>query len=229
MESRLQRIFLIVTTGKRLLRSVAMGLCLCLAAVPVWAAQPDQLELEPLLVREPERRPVDVDALDSEDFEVGVFAGIMNVEDFGSDTVVGIRAAYHVTEDFFVEGVYGETTMGQTSFELLSGGAPLLTDDERDMTYYNVSIGWNVFPGEAFIGGRWAFKGGLYFIAGAGSTEFGGDDRFTINAGVGYRLIATDWLALHLDVRDHYFETDLLGSMEGKHNIEFSGGLTFFF
>ena len=86
-----------------------------------------------------------------------------------------------------------------------------------------------VFPGESFVAGRWAFKGGLYVIAGAGSTEFGGDDRFTINAGVGYRLIATDWLALHIDVRDHYFESDLLGTMEDKHNIEFSGGLTYFF
>ncbi len=219
MESRFQRIFLsIITTG------------LLLTVVPSsWAEQAEQLELEPLLVREPERRPVEVDDLDSEDFEVGVFTGIMNVEDFGSDTVTGIRAAYHVSEDFFVEAVYGKTTLGETSFERLSGGLPLLTDEERDMSYYNVSVGWNLFPGESFIGGRWAFKGGLYLIAGAGSTEFGGDDRFTINAGVGYRLIATDWLAFHVDVRDHYFESDLLGTMEGKHNIEFSGGLTVFF
>ncbi len=215
MESRFQRIFLIFL--------VAM------TAYPAWGAQPEELELEPLVVREPERREVDVDELDSEDFEIGAFGGVMNIEDFGSDTVTGIRAAYHVTEDFFVEGVYGQTTMGQTSFELLSGGAPLLTDEERDLTYYNVSLGWNIFPGEAFVGGRWAFKGSLYVIAGAGSTEFGGDDIFTINAGVGYRFIATDWLAFHVDVRDHFFESDLLGTMENKHNVEFSGGLTIFF
>jgi outer membrane beta-barrel protein len=222
MESRFQHIFL---------NMVRLSLVLVVFGAPSGfaATNPDELDLEPLVVREPERREVDVDALDRENVEFGVFAGIMNVEDFGSDTVTGVRAAYHVTEDFFVEGVYGQTTIGQTSFELLSGGSPLLTDEERDLTYYNVSIGWNVFPGESFVAGRWAFKGGLYMIAGAGSTEFGGDDRFTINAGVGYRLIATDWLALHIDVRDHYFESDLLGTMEGKHNIEFSGGLTYFF
>lgn len=225
MESRLQHIFLNPKLGKWFF---GLGLILS-CAVPAWAAQPAELELEPLVVREPERRDVDVDALDSENFEIGAYGGIMQIEDFGSDTVVGVRAAYHVTEDFFVEGTYGQTTLGQTSFELLSGGSPLLTDEERDLTYYNVSIGWNVFPGESFIGGNWAFKGGLYFVAGAGSTEFGGDDLFTINAGFGYRLIATDWLALHMDVRDHYFESDLLGSMEAKHNLEFSGGLTIFF
>ena len=50
-----------------------------------------------------------------------------------------------------------------------------------------------------------------------------------MNFGVGYRLAATDWLALRIDVRDHMFETDLLGSEELTHNIEFSGGLTIFF
>jgi len=227
MESRLQRIFL--TSGVRVAKPVFASILLILTALPAFAEQPGSLELEPLLVREPERRDVEIDDLDSENFEIGVFAGVMNVEDFGSDGVAGVRVAYHITEDFFVEGSYAKTTLGETSFERLSGGSPLLTDAERDMSFYDVSVGWNVFPGESFVGGRWAFKGGLYLIAGAGSTEFGGDDHFTVNAGVGYRLIATDWMALRVDVRDHYFETDLLGSMEGKHNIEFSGGVTFFF
>jgi len=237
MESRLQYIFLTSAAQSlsgsfnarpwlHLLAVLLMALLLTGEAV---AAEAEQLELEPLVVREPEQRKVEVDDIDSEDFEIGINAGIMHFEDFGSDTSTSIRLAYHISEQFFVEGVYGRSKLGQTSFELLSGGAPLLTDEERDVTYYNVSIGWNIFPGESFVAGRWAFKGGLYLIAGAGSTEFGGDDLFTINAGAGYRFIATDWMALHIDVRDHYFESDLLGSMEAKHNIEFSGGLTFFF
>ena len=222
MESRIQHIFLNAL--------VLMGILF--APVGVLHAKDvkdlKSLELEPLVVREPEVREVDVNAIDSENFELGVFAGIMHVEDFGSDMLTGLRLSYHVTEDFFVEAAYGRTKLGETSYELLSGGAQLLTDDERDVTYYSASVGWNLFPGEAFVGG-WAFRGGLYLVAGAGSTEFGGDDVFTINAGVGYRLAATDWLAFHVDVRDHYFESDLLGVNEGKHNVEFSGGLTFFF
>ncbi len=218
MESRFQRILL----------SLAALIVWSSTACPIaFAAEPSDLELEPLVVREPERRQVNVDKLDRENFEIGVFGGVMSVEDFGSDAVTGIRFAYHVTEDFFVEAVYGQTELGLTSFERLSGGSPLISD--RDMTYYNVSVGWNLFPGESFIGSRWAFKGGLYAIAGVGSTQFGGNDLFTINAGLGYRFIATDWLAFHVDVRDHIFESDLLGTQETKHNVEFSGGLTLFF
>lgn len=202
---------------------------LALLAPHLHAAEPEALELEPLVVREPERREVNVDAIDSENWEIGVFGGLMSVEDFGSNGVAGLRLAYHVTEDIFVEGSYGRTRLGKTSFERLSGGAEILTDDERDLTYYNVSVGYNLFPGEAFLGSRWAFKGGLYLVAGAGSTEFGGDDRFTINAGVGYRLVARDWLALRVGVRDHVFKSDLLGTEETRHNIELTGGLTVFF
>jgi outer membrane beta-barrel protein len=219
MEGRIQHFLLACCAAASLLALAPAAL----------AAKAEDLELEPLVVRETERRDVDVDAIDSEDWEVGVYGGLMNVEDFGSNGVAGLRLAYHVTEDLFVEGVYGRSTLGETSFERLSGGAQLLTDDERDVTYYNVSVGYNLFPGESFLTRRWAFKGGLYLIAGAGSTEFGGDDRFTMNAGVGYRLIATDWLAFRVDVRDHMFQSDLLGTRETRHNIELTGGLTLFF
>ena len=218
MESRLQHILLMLVAVFALQAPAASA-----------GTDADELELEPLVVREPDRRQVDVDALDKENFEIGGFFGMMNVEDFGTNSVKGLRAAYHVTEDFYVEGTYGMTTLGRTSFERLSGGAQLLTDAERDMKYYNLSVGYNIFPGESFVTSRYAFKGGLYVIAGVGSTEFAGDDRFTINAGLGYRMIATDWLAFHVTVRDHIFETDLLGENETKHNIEFSGGLTLFF
>ena len=226
MEGRIQRLFLIC--GGRLATGITLGVLLA-AAVPAWAATAEELELEPLVVREPERRDVNVDAIDAENWEVGVYGGLMSVEDFGTNAVYGVRLAYHVTEDLFVEGVYGRTKLGETSFERLSGGAAILTDDERQMSYYNVSVGYNLFPGESFLTRRWAFRGGLYLIAGAGSTEFGGDDRFTINAGLGYRLAATDWLAFHVDVRDHVFKSDLLGREQTLHNIEFTGGLTAFF
>lgn len=190
---------------------------------------PQDIELEPLVVREPERREVHIDRLDTENFEIGAYGGVISIEDFGSDVVYGVRAAYHITEDFFVEAAYGSSELGQTSFEELSGGAPLLTDAERDFSFYNASVGVNILPGEAFIASRWAVKGGLYLIGGIGSTEFGGDDRFTVNAGLGYRLITADWLAFRIDVRDHIFRSDLLGSSSTKHNIEVSGGLTIFF
>ena len=175
------------------------------------------------------RKKIKTAKIDKENFEIGGFVGIIGIEDFDSSSVYGVRAAYHLTEDFFVEASYGQATGDLTSFEQLSGGSPLFSDEDRDFTYYDLVVGWNIFPGEIFIANRFAFNSSFYLVAGAGSTEFAGDSWFTITAGAGYRLLLTDWVALHLDVRDNIFDRDSFGEDEQTHNLQFNTGFTFFF
>lgn len=191
----------------------------------------DKVAEVPEQVIEPEvdRRDVRPPKIDTEDFEVGAYTGLMSVEDFGVNSVYGIRLAYHITEGLFVEGALGRTDTEETSYERLSGAAQILTDDERKFTYYNVSLGYNLLPGEAFVGRGRAFAQALYLIAGLGSTDFAGDDRFTVNFGFGYRFLVNDAIAIHADVRDHLFDIDILGEEKTAHNIEGHVGLTIFF
>jgi outer membrane beta-barrel protein len=191
-------------------------------AQPASAEPPGQV-IEP----EVERREIKEPAIDREDFEVGGFIGMMSIEDFGTDVVYGARLAYHVTEGFFIEGTAGTTQAGLTSFERLSGGARLM--DDRTYTYYNLNVGYNVLPGEVFIGKGHAYNTAMYVIAGLGSTRFADDDRFTVNFGVGYRFLLTDSIALHVDFRDHLFDIDLLGDQKTSHNLEAHIGATVFF
>src|SRR5690606_1488321 len=106
----------------------------------------------PVIEPDIDRRDVTPADIDTEDFEVGVFAGQISMEDFGVNTVVGARFAYHITEGLFVELAGGRSDAEQTSFERLSGAAQLLTDSERAYSYYNVSLGYNLLPGESFVG-----------------------------------------------------------------------------
>ncbi|MFT5675082.1 MAG: outer membrane beta-barrel protein [Paraglaciecola sp.] len=192
--------------------------------------QKDQQQDSPQSVIEPtlERRDINEANIDSENFELGLFVGVISIEDFSSDTLVGARAAYHVNEDFFIEATYGQAQAGQTSFEILSGGAPFLTDEQRDYRYYNLSLGYNL-NGETFLTENWVFNSATYFSLGAGSTEFGGDERFTVSFGAGYRLLLTDYFALHFDLKDHVFNSELIGEEKTTHNIEYALGATFFF
>ena len=175
------------------------------------------------------RREVNPPGLDTENFEAGAFVGTISIEDFGASVVWGGRLAYHFTEDVFAEATLGTAKAGKTSYEDLSGSAELLTDDQRQFTYYDVAIGWNALPGEVFLGGRRAMPSAVYFTLGAGSTDFGGDDHFTVTLGAGLRVLATDWLAVHLDARDLAFDSDLLGKDKLTHNLQFTLGLTAFF
>ncbi|MEJ2454533.1 MAG: outer membrane beta-barrel domain-containing protein [Candidatus Thiodiazotropha sp.] len=189
----------------------------------------DGLRSEPVVQPEIARREIVEPDIDEEDFEVGGYVGFLSIEDFGTSPVYGVRLAYHVTDDIFLEAAAGTSTADKTSYELLSGNVQLLTDDERDFTYYNLSAGYNLLPGEAFFFNRYALNSQFYLIAGVGSTRFAGNDEFTVNVGAGYRLLITDWMAVHLDARDHMFESDLLGEAKTTHNIEVHGGLTVFF
>lgn len=185
--------------------------------------------VEPVIEPEVERRRIRRADIDTEDFEVGAYVGVLSIEDFGSNAVYGARLAYHLTEDFFLEATYGQSKAGKTSYEVLSGSAELLTDDEREYSYYALSAGWNVFPGEIFIGENRAYNTAFYLVAGIGSTHFAEDDRFSVNAGFGYRVLPTDWIALHFDFRDHLYDIDLLGEKKVSQNLEAHLGFTVFF
>jgi outer membrane beta-barrel protein len=219
MESR---IFLLLLT--------VLSLALAGCGRPFVQAEPAEQDARPPVIEpDVERREIRPPRIDTEDFEVGLFAGQLSVEDFGVNPVVGARFAYHASESLFVELTAGTTDTSLTSFERLSGAAQLLTDAERRYDYYDLSLGYNLFPGESFFGRNRAWNSAIYLIGGVGSTTFAGDDRFTLSFGAGWRLLPLDWLAIHADVRDHVFDIDLLGQQKRAHNIEAHVGVTFFF
>lgn len=183
----------------------------------------------PIIEPQVERREIRRARIDTEDFELGAYVGMLGIEDFESNAVYGARLAYHLTEDFFLEATVGRSRAGRTSYEKLSGSADLLTDGERDYTYYALSAGWNALPGEIFIGKNRAYNTAFYLVAGIGSTHFAGDDRFTVNGGFGYRILPADSIAVHFDVRDHLYDIDLLGEKKIVNNLEAHLGLSFFF
>ncbi|MEW9796537.1 outer membrane beta-barrel domain-containing protein [Alteromonas sp. CYL-A6] len=207
-----------------LFRLFLVSLMLVAGLTEVQAQQTSTPVIEPDL----ERRDIRDADIDSENFEVGVFAGQISIEDFSSSPVVGVTLAYHITENLFAEASYAQAEAGKTSFEILSGGAPFLTDDERDYTYYDLSVGYN-FNGELFITDGRVFNTDFYLTLGGGSTDFGGESQFTLTLGGGYRVLLTDYFALRLDVKDHIFSTEIIGEKKDTHNIQYTLGATFFF
>jgi|SRR5580658_6699910 outer membrane beta-barrel protein len=184
----------------------------------------------PPRVIEPEvaRRQVTVPRIRSSNVELGLDYGMLSIEDFGTHPVYGLTAAYHITEDFFLQGEAGRSTGGLTSFEVLSN-IQLLTGSERRFTYYDLSLGYNFLPGEAFVGRGRAMTSAFFVLGGIGSTDFAGDTKFTANFGAGYRVVPTDWLAVHITVQDRVFQSSLLGTAKLTNNIEARIGTTVFF
>ncbi len=197
---------------------------------PASASSDTSQDQAPPRVVEPEvtRRKITVPRIRSRNFELGADYGVLSIEDFGAHPTYGLTAAYHVTEDFFFQAELGRTRAGQTSFEQLSN-VQLLTESERRFTYYDLSLGYNFLPGEAFIGRGVAMTSAFYLLGGIGGTDFAGDTKFTVNFGAGYRVVPADWLALHVTVQDHVFQSSILGTTKLTNNLEARIGTTVFF
>ncbi len=215
--------------ARRWAAAVTSGLAMVIGATALpAAAQPTTGGNEQVIVPEVNRRDVTVPKIPSNDFEVGLFTGTYSTENFGASLVAGLRLGYHITEDIFVEGVYGQTRVSDASFrQILPGG--IFAGRKETLRYFNLSAGYNILPGEVFVGRKSAWASALYVIGGVGSTRFNDQRRQTLNFGLGSRVFLTNSIALQVDARDHVFTLDLLGRRQTTHNLELTGGVTFFF
>ncbi|MDY6827927.1 MAG: outer membrane beta-barrel domain-containing protein [Pseudomonadota bacterium] len=194
--------------------------------VGAWAQTPAST---PLYAQSADPASPDLGQIDTDDFAFGLYYGLLSIEDFGSVPVMGARVAYHISEGIFVDLSYAQAEAEKTSYELLSGAAALLTEAQRDYSYYNLSLGYNLLAGEAFVGSTRAYRSAFYLLFGGGNTDFGGGERFTVSLGVGFRLFPTDWLSVEVLARDHLFEHDLLGKNKTTHNLEMVFGFSVLF
>jgi outer membrane beta-barrel protein len=222
MESRIQRIFLI---GVLLITAAATSLSVSSAE----AQAADDDELGKIITPDLERRTIKESDLDTENFEVGLYYGLLTIEDFGTNEVSGVTFAYHITERFFTEAAFGVSKLQKTSFELMSRGLELLTDEQRDLTYYNLALGYNVLPGQVYVTKKFHFDTNIYFLAGAGNTHFADKNYFTYNFGAGLKFYSTDWLSIDLSLRSYAFTHDLFGIDKDTKNLEGRLGVAIFF
>ena len=218
------------------IRNIFLSIGIMLAVLPtVLLAQDETEEGEveedesSLIQPQIERFDFDESLIDSENFEVSVFVGMLAIVDFGTNSVKGFKLNYHVNEAIFAQTVVGESQAGRTSFEVLSGGAPLLTEQERQFEFYQVNLGYNLLPGEAFISQDSTINTAFYLIAGLGNTNFAGDERFTYNYGFGYRALFWDAFSVNADMRDHVFDMNIFGEEKETHNLEYSLALGWYF
>lgn len=211
-----------------LMRSlIALAAALAAGAALAQSTPPPKAE-EPVVTPQIDRRDVKVTKLPNNDFILGVFGGSFHTQNFGSSGVKGVRLGYHITEDFFVEGAWGQTKVSDAVFRQISL-AGIFPEETEKLTYYNVSLGYNVMTGEAFFGRSYALPTAFYIVAGTGTTKFFNQKKQTLNFGFGTRLVIVDWFAIQADVREHLFSLDLLGKRQNTRNPEVTLGLTFFF
>lgn len=196
--------------------------CLMLLAAPLAQAA------DPVIDPEVARREIKLPRLPNKDFDASLFAGTYATQNFGSAPVVGLKVGYHLSEDFFVQAAIGRTQVSDENYrQVLPGG--VFPNQKETLTYANLSLGWNLLPGEVFVGSGIAKASALYLIGGVGTTHFFNQRRQTLNLGFGWRVLLRDRLSVQVDLRDHLFSLDLLGKRQSTQNLEATVGLSLYF
>jgi outer membrane beta-barrel protein len=133
-----------------------------------------------------------------------------------------------------VHAVYAQTKVSDALYrQILPGG--IFAQPEEKLKYYNLSAGYNILPGEVFWGRNTAFASSLYLIGGIGTTNVAASDKInrrnrqTINYGAGLRVLFFDRFSAQIDMRRHQYSLDILGKNESFKNLEWTGGLSFYF
>ncbi len=207
---------------------ICIGALTLLGNSSVLAQQTARPDNNQVVVPEVERREVKLPKFPSNDIAVGLFAGTYATQNFGAAAVVGGRLGYHITEDWFVEATLGQSKVNDEAFRQVLPGGIFVNKTER-LRYYDFSAGYNLLPGEVFPTAKRAKATAIYLIAGVGSTKFNLQRSQTVSFGLGGRLMLLDRAALQFDMRDHVFSLDLLGKRQSTHNLELTGGFTYYF
>ena len=211
-----------------LLSSAALVGCFDAHAVeqtPANSSATSTTATDQIVVPEVARRDIKLPRFPSNDFDIGLYGGTYSTQNFGSSALGGLRFGYHITEDFFVQSVIAQTKVSDAAFRQILPGGVFPKEKER-LRYYNLSLGYNILPGEVFVRTKYAMPFSLYLIGGVGSTSIDQQRRATFNFGSGMRVFFNDHVALQFDARDHIFSLDLLGKRQRTQNIELSIGVT---
>lgn len=216
----------------------AFSILAVMALAPLWCAAqattPQQPGNEQVIQPQVDRREIKLPKYPSKDFEIGLFAGTYATQNFGTSLVTGVRLGYHISEDIFVHAVYAQTKVSDENFRQILPNGIFLRPEEK-LKYYNLSAGYNILPGEVFWGRNTAFASSLYLIGGIGNTNFIASDKInrrnrqTFNYGAGLRVLFFDRFSAQIDMRQHVYTLDLLGKNESTKNLEWTGGLSFYF
>lgn len=165
--------------------------------------------------------------LDVDDFELSAFTGLYNLEDFGSSPELGLKLAYHLSEDVFVEGTYAQARIDDSQFRDV--GLPLFPGSgTENLSYYDITLGVNILPGEIVLSDNRSITTQVYLVGGAGMTRIVDQQFFTSVFGMGVRILPWQKWALHMDARDHIFDSDILGKKKTTHNLEWQFGVSYF-
>jgi hypothetical protein len=129
----------------------------------------------------------------SRDFEVGVVYGGHAIQYYGFSTSIGLRLAYHINEDFYVEGQYDNSDISDKRFWVKApAGSSKKYLSKNDVPLRSTMV---VMGYEGLIGG-------------VGRINFNDNNEKAFRLGVGTKLYLTNSIVIRTEAYTDFFTID---------------------
>lgn len=154
---------------------------------------------------------------------IGIYTGLINYENFNSNYLVGLTFSYPFDEHVFIDAEFGVSGINDTEYRNI--GLPLLSEEETDVLFYTVLVGYNILPGEVYWSREKTLISSFYLIGGVGSISFDNNNYVSVQFGAGFKMGLDKNKSIRFEARDRLFDTDILGTDKLSNNIEFHLGI----
>lgn len=175
-----------------------------------------------------EQKEVKSSKIDTEKFELGVYTGILSLEDFDAVSVTGISAGYHINPKWMASVSVAKSAAPKASFEQTVGGN-FIKDRDSGFQYMAIMASYELAEGRSFRGKMTKLSSHIYLDVGLENVSFLGEDNIGAVLGLNYKLVATDWLTGNLTFRNHIVERTFLDENKTTQNVEAAFGLNILF
>lgn len=219
--------------------SFVLPLTIVIAAVATAVTHPSNAQItgddEQIINPETRDKRVKAAEIDTERFELGLYAGFLSVENFNTNPVGGVSFSFHLTDDWMLQ-----LNAATSSFDLSSreetAGIELFPTEDETVTYADFTVGYKLLDGRSYFSRSRKYDSSLYIVAGAGTADFVDHSSTLINFGLSYRSVITDYLTFNVDIRNRIFEQTIQEQSasedpetESTNNGELTFGLNLLF
>jgi outer membrane beta-barrel protein len=161
-----------------------------------------------------------VTSFEAYDVEIGFDVGILSVEDFNTNAVVGLSGHFFVTPKIFARARFASSETEKSNSERSFNFNP-----EKRFTYGSVGLGYRLFSGYSAVHNFQRFTSGIFAVAGVDAIEFADEDATGYYFGAAYKCLINESLSADINFVNHVYDRDFLGVEKTTMNNEFSFGL----
>lgn len=155
--------------------------------------------------------------IENTSMSLGIYTGLISYENFNTNYLVGLYFSYPFDEHVFVEAEFGMSGINDTEYRSI--GLALFSEEETDVQFYTVLVGYNLLPGEVYWSRDKTMISIFYVIAGVGSVSFDNNDYVSVQFGAGFKMELDKNKSIRFEARDRLFDTDILGTDKLTNNV----------